>query len=137
MLARRYENRRASTRSPSLTLENDSVTLEVFEGPTASLPKWIRRRHRDETSAHHGIASHTPFVVVFYVEDQEMIVRRCAAKGTTALRRELEMIRLVVASENDAVDAVMVRELGENGETKPSLIHLGNGTELIRWTRNS
>jgi len=61
------------------------------------------------------------------LEDQQMILGRGFTDPVSQLGRALQMVGLLGMSKDDAIEAVMVVKLGEDGEAKPCGIHLGNG----------
>jgi hypothetical protein len=56
-----------------------------------------------------------------------MILRRGFADVVSPVGREFQMVGLLRMPKDDAIEAVMVFKLGEDGEAKPCGIYLGNG----------
>jgi len=55
----------------------------------------------------------------------------------TALSRELEMIRLIAAPENNSIEAVVADEGIENAESQAVRVHLRNLGEAISRSSNA
>src|SRR4030095_11191381 len=60
-----------------------------------------------------------------------MLLRRSFTDLVSTVGCEFQMVGLLGMSEDDAVKAVVVCKLGEDGEAKPFSIHLSNGSRMV------
>jgi hypothetical protein len=66
-----------------------------------------------------------------------MILRRRFADVVSALGRELQMVGLLGMPKDNAIEAVVVMELGEYREVKPCGIHFGNSYQMVSGSGNT
>src|SRR5215510_7634056 len=72
-----------------------------------------------------------PLIPVGQAEDQQMILGGRFADVVSPLGRELQMVGRLGVPEDDAIEAVVVFKLGEDGEVQPCSIHLCYGCQMI------
>ena len=65
------------------------------------------------------------------VEHQQVILGGRCANLVSPLGGEFQMVGLLRMSKDDAIEAVMVFTLGEDGEVQPCGIHLGNSGQMV------
>src|SRR5207302_363040 len=101
---------------PRRILEHDSIPIEVLKRLPLCFPIGIIRRDTLKPGCEHTRTTGFPFRLVGKVEHQQMILRGGFADPVSPLGCEFQMVGLLRMSENDAIEAVMVTELGEHGK---------------------
>jgi hypothetical protein len=77
---------------PGGILENDSITIGVFEGHSVAIPIGIERGYGFKTGISHRLDGGFPFIPIPEIKDQEIILGGRTSYRMSVRMSELEMI---------------------------------------------
>lgn len=109
----------ARCRSPGRVLQNRSVAVRVLKGFAAAVPKGIERRDRQKACFAHSLDGSHPFIGVGDVEDGQVVLAWSSTDRMPVFLRKLEMIRVSVTTEHDAVKSVVILEVRQKLQSEP------------------
>jgi hypothetical protein len=89
-------------------VKHDTITIRVLECDPSAIPVRIKSRNGLEACIAHPLDGRFPFICIWKVEDDEVILRGCAACGVVMGASKLEVVRCPRAAKHYAVESLVV-----------------------------
>ena len=122
---------------PVGVLDDESISIGIFEGATHPIPVRIEGWHRGEASIFHRLDRGLPFRLVGYIEHQEVVFRRGSTRCVSVGFREFEMIRCARGAKHHPVEPFVPFKVVQDLETKTVSIERQKSFEVIGRSSDS
>jgi len=109
--------------APLGALQNHAVAIVVFICLAPNIPVWIEGRNLLEPRSAHIEARGLPLSWLPCVEDCQVFVGRFRENWMTSAVCEFKVIVRTGLAQHDAVEAVVVLEVADDGQSKAAAVH--------------